>query len=146
MSEEKKATDQYLELYKLAVEMADRVSARRASLFTFPFTANTALFAVLFSGNLAVSVWIVAVIGLTITASWWVALQSYRTLTAAKFGVILEMEKNRNAQIFSDEWQYLKMDRPTGWRGRYLERGMVEGIILIALGLLYVTILVGAWF
>ena len=47
MSEQQKATDQYLELYKLAVEMADRVAARRASLTTLPLTANTALFAIL---------------------------------------------------------------------------------------------------
>src|SRR5918993_5378628 len=100
MSEEDKATDQYLEIYKLAVEMADRASARRASLITFPFTANTALFAVVLSRDFVAGVWIVAVVGLIISASWWALLKSYRDLNAAKFSVIVQMEKNLDAQIF----------------------------------------------
>jgi hypothetical protein len=35
---EDKATGQYLELYKLAVEMADRISARRATANRFFLT------------------------------------------------------------------------------------------------------------
>ena len=66
MSEEKKATDQYLEIYKLAVEMADRTSARRVSLFTFPFTAITALFAVGFSSDFGAGLYTILWIGLAI--------------------------------------------------------------------------------
>jgi hypothetical protein len=45
MTEEHKASEQYLELFKLAVEMADRVSARRATADAFFLTGNTALLA-----------------------------------------------------------------------------------------------------
>jgi hypothetical protein len=42
MTEEHKASEQYLELLKLAVEMADTVSARRATADAFFLTGNTA--------------------------------------------------------------------------------------------------------
>ncbi len=45
MTEDNKDSGQYLELYKLAVEMADRVSARRATANAFFLTVNTALLA-----------------------------------------------------------------------------------------------------
>lgn len=44
------ASQQYVELYKLAVEMADRVSARRATANAFFLTVNTALLAFVSSG------------------------------------------------------------------------------------------------
>src|SRR5687767_13699380 len=93
MTEENKATQQYLELYKLAVEMADRVSARRATANAFFLTVNTALLAFVSSGSLTV-LWLVALAGIALSATWCVLLKSYRDLNAAKFGVILEMETN----------------------------------------------------
>jgi hypothetical protein len=50
MTQNSKAAEHYLELYKLAVEMADRVSARRATANAFFLTINTALFAFVSSG------------------------------------------------------------------------------------------------
>jgi hypothetical protein len=146
MSEEKKNTDQYLELYKLAVELADRTSARRASLLTFPFTANTALFAVLFSGNFAGPSWLVAVVGLVISASWWLLLRSYRTLSAAKFTVIIEMERNLEAHIFDEEWRRTReLSRPFVMRYlRYGESGLVERFVPPIFAALYIVVLVSA--
>jgi hypothetical protein len=142
MSEEDKATDQYLEIYKLAVEMADRASARRASLITFPFTANTALFAVVLSRDFVAGVWIVAVVGLIISASWWALLKSYRDLNAAKFSVIVQMEKNLDAQIFDHEWKVLR-----GWHerralDRYSQLGTVERWVPPIFAALYIAVLV----
>jgi hypothetical protein len=114
MSEEKKATDQYLELYKLYVESAQKVSDRRASFLSLPFTANTALFAVLFSGNFSGGIWIVAMVGLVISATWWALTKSYRDLNAVKFDIIIEMEKNLEVQLFSEEWEAIKAHRPMG--------------------------------
>jgi len=59
------------ELYKLAVEMADRVSARRGLANTFFLTVNTGL----------------------------AALQSYRKLNAAKFKVINAIEPRLPLQL-----------------------------------------------
>src|SRR3712207_2121655 len=107
MTEDKKASQQYLELYKLAVEMAGRVSARRATANAFFLTVNTALLAFVSSGSLN-ALWLVALAGIALSATWWVLLKSYRDLNAAKFQVITEMENNLDAKIFDDEWKRLK--------------------------------------
>jgi hypothetical protein len=72
---------QYLELYKLAVEMADRVSARRAVANSFFLTVNTALAALLGSGSFR---WYVSVAGIVFAVTWWALLRSYKELNAAK--------------------------------------------------------------
>jgi len=92
MTENDKATQQYLELYKLAVEMADRVSARRATANAFFLTVNTALLAFVSSGSLNL-LWLVALAGIALSETWAILLKSYRDLNAAKFSVITEMEK-----------------------------------------------------
>ena len=146
MSEGEKATDQYLELYKLAVEMMDRTSARRTSLFTFPFTANTALFALLFSGEFSAPVWFVATVGLLISLTWWSALRSYREINAAKFSVITEMEQKLEAQIFDEEWKFLVSRQPDRSRDRYiaLSLHMVERAVPLVMAMLYMAIIVRA--
>jgi hypothetical protein len=142
MTEETKSTQQYLELYKLAVEMADRVSARRATANAFFLTVNTALLAFVSSG-LDDMLWLVALAGTALSGAWWVLLRSYRNLNAAKFDVITEMEKNLEAQIFDDEWKRLKEKRQEGWRGRYAEFGVVERFVPLIFALLYAAVFVG---
>lgn len=132
---EGKATEQYLELYKLAVEMADRVSARRTTANTFFLTINTALLAFVSTGPVTF-LWLVALVGIALSLTWWILLKSYRDLNEAKFGVITRMESNLEARVFGDEWRKLKEDRPKGLRGRYAEFSIVERIVpLIFAGL-----------
>src|SRR5262249_5620092 len=115
-----------LELYKLAVEMADRVSARRATANTFFLTVNTGLAALLGGKELR---WYVAVAGIFFALTWFLLLRSYRRLNAAKFQVILEMEKSLPVRPFTDEWEILKPKTDAAKRGRkYLELGQVERI------------------
>jgi hypothetical protein len=154
MTEENKAEEQYLELYKLAVEMADRVSARRATANAFFLTINTALLAFVSSGSLKV-LWLVALAGIALSGTWWILLKSYRDLNAAKFGVILEMETKLEARVYGDEWKVLKEDRPKEespqenrpkrwWEG-YAELGKVERFVPLVFAALYVAVFVGAW-
>jgi hypothetical protein len=56
-----------LELYQLAVEMADRVSARRGLANTFFLTVNTGLAALLGGTDLR---WYVAAAGIVFAAAW----------------------------------------------------------------------------
>src|SRR5215211_808801 len=107
MTEDDKATQQYLELYKLAVEMDDRVSARRATANAFFLTVNTALLAFVSSGSLNV-LWLVALAGIAFSGAWWMLLKSYRELNKAKFDVITEMENHLEVKVFDDEWKMLK--------------------------------------
>jgi hypothetical protein len=141
MSEDDKITGQYLELYKLAVEMADRVSARRATANAFFLTINTALLAFIGSGSLNV-LWLVALAGIALSATWTVLLKSYRDLNAAKFDVITGMEHFLEAQVFGDEWKRLQEKRQEGWPGRYAEFGTVERLVPFIFATLYVAVFI----
>src|SRR5437588_8134183 len=80
----------YFELYRLAVEMADRISARRGLANSFFLTVNTGIVAVLAARNVR---WYLAVAGIVFSVTWWALLRSYRELNSAKFDVILAMEE-----------------------------------------------------
>jgi hypothetical protein len=143
MTEENKAKEQYLDLYKLAVEMADRVSARRATANAFFLTVNTALLAFVSTRSLK-ALWMVALAGIALSATWAVLLKSYRDLNGAKFSVITEMENNLEVKIFDDEWKRLKEKRTGSWRERYAEFGTVERLVPLIFAALYAAVFVGA--
>jgi hypothetical protein len=125
--------EHFFELYKLAVEMADRISARRAVANSFFLTVNTALAALVGSGTFR---WYVAAAGMVVAASWWAVLRSYRELNAAKFRVILAMEERLPVKLFGEEWVHLDADGIAGrgagvrvWAGRYRGLGRVEQVV-----------------
>ncbi|MFJ5869516.1 hypothetical protein ACIQEY_34590 [Streptomyces parvus] len=124
-----------LELYKLAVEMADRVSARRGAANAFFLSVQSAFvgLAALAFQQLAASPWWgsagVLLAGLALTVAWWMQLRSYRDLNTAKFKVINTMEENLPSKIFAAEWEELKRDPIPVWRKRYAELGTSERII-----------------
>lgn len=135
-----------LELYKLAVESADRVSARRGSANSYFLTVQTTFIAVL---ALAVplgpstSLWqaaVASVAGIMLSACWWLQLRSYRDLNRAKFEVITEVEKQLPVKVFTDEWESLKKDPIKTWRQRYAELGTVERVVPWVFAFLYVTL------
>jgi hypothetical protein len=125
----------YFEQYKLAVEMADQLSARRGTANTFFLTVNTGLAALLGGQDLR---WYVAAAGIVFAGAWWALLKSYRDLSNAKWDVITDMEKLLPVRVFGDEWQRLK---PSGKRedarrqrvrtrlGKYRELGQVERVV-----------------
>ncbi len=95
-----------LEQYKLAAEMADRVSARRGAANGFYFTVSSALLATSESLSLGTS----SAAGIVLACAWWMQLRSYRNLNAAKFDVIGKLEQRLPAHVFSDEWAILKQE------------------------------------
>jgi hypothetical protein len=135
--------EHYFELYSLAVEMADRTSARRLNANTFFVTVNTALIAVLGSHPFP---WYVAVAGIVLSIAWWALLKSYRELNEAKFKVILAMEDHLPAKVFADEWGHLKrapvrfaLRRSTlkEWFAQYRELGRIERVVPVVFAILY---------
>jgi hypothetical protein len=138
-----------LELYKLAVEMADRISARRALANTFFLTVNTGLAALLGGKQLR---WYVAVAGLVFALAWWWLLQSYRKLSWAKFEVINAIEPRLPVQLYSTEWQHLKSTKAPrqvwppraswAWLCGYHELGTVERVVPLAFAGIYVAELI----
>ena len=108
------ADQDVLEIYKMLVEMADRVSQRRQSANSFYLTVNTAIIggAAYLSqsqfghvGTLAVSA-----AGIAICFLWVRAVVSYKSLNAAKFEVITALEEHLPVSPFKDEWDILDVD------------------------------------
>lgn len=143
-----------VELYKLAVEMADRVSARRGRANEFYLAIETLLLGVPASTALLIGSstannlarWVTLVLGLcgiAISAAWWLQLRSYRDLNAAKFRVINQIEADQfQLHPFTDEWEHLKRDPVKTWRFRYAELGTVERIMPLAFALLHIGLVV----
>jgi len=135
-------SNQYLELYKLAVEMADRVSARRAISNSFFLTINTVLLS--FVSISREILWLMALAGIALSVTWGTLIKSYRDLNEAKFDVIIRMEDRFEVKVFGDEWRKLKQDRPRGWRDRYAEFNVIERFVPIVFSVLYMAVFVRA--
>lgn len=103
-----------LEQYKIYVEMADRISARRALTNTFFLTLNTAIFTlvgVFWNNRPQVSPWLLLfpLAGLLVqTGAWFWLLRSYRQLNTAKYVVIGAIEERLPASPYwAAEWKAL---------------------------------------
>lgn len=143
------------DMYKLAVEMADRVSSRRGQANQFYLALETLLLGVPASIELALSTdtvdalasgvaVLLGLCGIATSAAWWMQLRSYRDLNAAKFKVINKIETDFFVvRPFSDEWAHLKEDeRISRWRGRYAELGTVERVMPFVFTALHVAVLI----
>ena len=157
-----------LELYKMAVEMADRVSARRAGANSFFLTLNTALAAVVGIVSSArqprghgtvpsfdpFGLFVTSVAGVVLALVWWALLRYYRRLNAAKFDVINRLEERLPAQPYTDEWailhpseslmddEYSETSRLARWRRRvqHREATVVEQVVPFVFVALYLTL------
>lgn len=147
-------TDQQrFELYKLAVEMADRVSARRGAANGFFLTLHTGLAAVIAAVPLpetGIRPLVLGVAGLLLAFAWWVLLRRYRVLNAAKFDVIHALEEQFRTTPFADEWRLLAnrpkwgdLSRAEKWRWRPGYKGLTaaEQYVPVAFGVLYAAAL-----
>ncbi|NHJ32586.1 MAG: hypothetical protein FK732_06970 [Asgard group archaeon] len=82
--------------YKLYVDLADKISARRATTNSFYLTANSFLFVaigILFSNGLEIVVPMILLIGVFVSISWWLLIVYYKNLNWSKYQVINEIEK-----------------------------------------------------
>lgn len=100
--------DHYFELYNVAVEMADRTSARRLTANAFFVTINMGLAALL---GVHAFRWYVSAAGVVLAVVWWALLKSYRDINRAKYEVINAMEELLPVPIFGNEWAILKPQR-----------------------------------
>lgn len=109
-----------LELYKLYVEMADRISQRRQSANNYFLTINTALISLVIA-SLVYSRFIkdmsydftvgllvgVSLVGLANCWAWHALIMSYKSMNRAKFKVIHNMEEVIGYRPYFDEWEHL---------------------------------------
>jgi hypothetical protein len=103
-----------LELYKLMVEMADRVSQRRQAANSFYLSINTLLVGgSAYLGTTTASVrttLLVSLAGTLVSIYWVKAIESYKTLNNAKFSIINTIEESLVIRPFTDEWAKLDPD------------------------------------
>ena len=134
-----------LEQYKLYVDMADRISQRRQSAHGFFLTVNTGLIAFLGwsliggKGVLDPILFIVvAVVGIVLSASWYMLMRSYLNLNTAKFEVINLMEGYLPVRPYGAEWYALGEGHDAS---RYRPFTKIESLIPGAFGLLHLALL-----
>lgn len=109
-----------LEQYKLTVQMADSMSARRSETNQFFLAASAALLSVgvgllstsllgaLLSGLLVA---FLAVVGVLVSVVWVLTIKTYRSLNSVKFRLINEMESRLPANPYEAEWDILSPRR-----------------------------------
>jgi hypothetical protein len=132
-----------LEIYKTAVEMADRISVRRGITNSFFLAVQSSFVALVglskegAEGGLSERL-ILLFVGVLLSFVWWMQLGSYRRLNEAKFSVITDIEKRLPVQIYSDEWAYLKGSSSVrSGRVFYIELGKIERYIPLAYALIH---------
>jgi hypothetical protein len=120
-----------LEQYKLYVEMADRISARRGLTNTFFLTLNTSVFTVIgvfWQTPPRTSAWLLAFPLAALSGqclAWFWLLRSYRQLNAAKYEVVGALEERLPASPYwRAEWTALGegKDRSRYWPLTHLEQ------------------------
>lgn len=97
-----------LEQYKLYVEMADRMSARRQTANSYFLTVNTAILS--FVGFLSEKgtvdyLWLLGAVGVAISFMWNRLVVSFGDLNTAKYLVVHEIEQHLPLRPYDAEWQ-----------------------------------------
>ena len=132
-----------LDQYRLYVEMADRVSARRGLTNSFFLTLNTGIFTLIATfgktpppdtaGWLAIP--LAAILGQCF--AWFYLVRSYRLLNSAKYQVVGALEERLPASPFwRAEWSALGEGRD---RKLYWPLSHIEQWIPILFGLAYIS-------
>jgi len=113
----KDLSPQFFELYKLYVELTDKVSQRRGQANMFflsilsTFIGLTGfLYLSLHSGTFyqASAIFMVCIFGILMCVVWYFTINSYKQLNKIRFTVIEEMEQYLVFNCYSREWQLLK--------------------------------------
>lgn len=141
-----KYQEHLLEQYKLFVEMADRVSARRLATNQYFLAINTGLITLLGAASalgfdtLKVG-WgfFVSAAGMVLCYAWYRLVRSYNGLNTGKFAVIHELERELPFELFKVEWAKLGEGKD---KKKYLPFSSVEGIVPWVFIGLYLVILV----
>ena len=97
-----------LEQYKLYVQSAENVSARRVASNRYLLTLNIALAALygIQSAGFGQSYWtlLVPIIGIPISTLWSLIIKSHADLNGIKFEVIHELETHLPSRMYKYEW------------------------------------------
>ena len=109
-----------LEQYKLYVQSAENVSARRVQSSRYLLTLNAALVALygLQSAGFSQNYWtlLVPVIGIPVSLLWYLIIKSHADLNQIKFEVIHEFERHLPAAMYKYEWELAERGQGKAYR------------------------------
>lgn len=109
-----------LEQYKLYVQSAENVSARRVASSRYLLTLSSALVALygLQSADFSQNYWtlLTPVAGITVSILWYLIIKSHADLNAVKFKIILELEEHLPAAMYRYEWRLAEDGRGKTYR------------------------------
>lgn len=100
----------FLEMYKIYLEMADRISSRRQSANNYFLTINTALVGL--AGYLHSGIkgdnhfyFVIAFSGMILCFIWYRIVKSYKGLNSGKFKIVHLLEKELPVSPYDAEWE-----------------------------------------
>lgn len=109
-----------LEQYKLYVQSAENVSARRVASSRYMLTINAALIALygIQPAGFGESYWalLIPVIGIPVSLLWLLIIKSHADLNRVKFSVIHEFEQHLPAAMYKYEWHLAEEGQGTTYR------------------------------
>ena len=101
-------TSDLLEQYKLYVQSAENVSARRVASSRYLLTLNAALVALygVQSAGFGQTYWtlLVPIVGIPVSLLWYLIIKSHADLNRIKFDVIHEFEQHLPVAAYKYEW------------------------------------------
>ncbi len=126
-----------LEMYKLYVEGAEKISDRRHLANSFFLTINTALIGIVgyVGGSIGKWNWVVSVAGIALCWVWCRLIRSYKDLNSGKFKVVHEIEKELPLAPYDAEWEAL--GRGTDSK-LYLQFTRIEKLVPLIFGVLHI--------
>ena len=139
-----------LEQYKLYVQSAENVSARRVASSRYLLTLNVALVALygVQSAGFEQSYWmlLVPIVGIPISLLWLAIIRSHADLNRVKFNVIHEFEEYLPAAMYKYEWHLAEKGKGKTYRAvTTIERWipMLFATLHVVLGVMIILAVTG---
>ena len=139
-----------LEQYKLYVQSAENVSARRVQSSRYLLTLNAALVALygFQSAGFGQNYWalVVPVVGIPVSLLWYLIIKSHANLNRVKFDVIHEFERHLPAAMYRYEWRLAEDGKGKSYRAvTAIEKWIpiLFAILHVVMGIFIVLSLVG---
>ena len=109
-----------LEQYKLYVQSAENVSARRLASSRYLLAVNAALVALFaFQVQGAGPAWLtllLPVLGVPVSLLWYRIIRSHKGLNEVKFGIIRNLEEHLPAALYAHEWELANQGKGKTYR------------------------------
>ena len=135
-----------LELYKIYLASAEKISDRRQSANNFFLTINTILISVLgisFKENFLKDIFyfkiLIVVIGISFCIIFWFLIRSYKQLNTGKFKVLHKIESKLPLAIYEYEWEILGEGKN---KKLYYPFSDIELLIPWLFGFIYLALLI----